>query len=113
MKSAFECFQEAAKCEQMAKDAQHEQNRATPLETARHWRALGEEAMAAERRPEPPPIKLGPRMRHRPHDLPCRLVLALPLIRHLPQQVVLRPREVGHFHDEFRLYPVHARQLER
>lgn len=38
MKSAFECFQEAAKCEQMAKDAQHEQN-------GRHFlrrRAIGE-----------------------------------------------------------------------
>lgn len=48
MKSAFECFQYAARCEQAAKDAQHEADRAILLETARHWRTLGENAKYAE-----------------------------------------------------------------
>ena len=52
-------------------------------------------------------------MRNRPYDLPRWLVLPLPLIGHLPQQVVFRPGEVGHFHDHLRPHPVHARQLER
>jgi hypothetical protein len=53
------------------------------------------------------------RMRNRPYHLARRLVLALPLIRDLPQQIVLGPSQVGHFHDYLRPHPVHARQLER
>ena len=34
------------------------------------------------------------RMRHRSNDLLGRLVLALPLIRHLPQKIVLGPCQV-------------------
>ena len=48
MKSAFECFQEAAKCEQMAKAALAETDRLFLLDAARHWRLRGEEAAAAE-----------------------------------------------------------------
>jgi hypothetical protein len=44
MKSSFECFQHAAKCEQAAKDAQNEAGRTVLLETARHWRTLGGKA---------------------------------------------------------------------
>jgi hypothetical protein len=52
-------------------------------------------------------------MRNRPHDLARRFVLALPLIRHLPQQVVFGPRQVGHLHDQLGPHPVHARQFQR
>ena len=38
----------------------------------------------------------------RPHHLSRRLVLPLALIRHLPQQIVLGPGEIGHFHDHLR-----------
>jgi hypothetical protein len=46
-------------------------------------------------------------MPHRSHDLPRGLVLALPLIRHLSQEVVFGPRQVGHFHDQLRPHPMH------
>ena len=52
-------------------------------------------------------------VRNRPHDLARRLVLSLPLIRHLPQQVVFGPSQIGHFHDHLGPHPMHARQLER
>ena len=48
MKSAFECFQHAAKCEQLAKDARAEADRALLLATAEHWKMLGNEAKPAE-----------------------------------------------------------------
>jgi hypothetical protein len=62
MKSAFECFQHAAKCEEQAKQATSEARRAALRETARHWRALGEQAKAKEanepRRHAPPPKQI-------------------------------------------------------
>ena len=42
--SAFECFQQAAKCEEQARNAQNEVDRAILLATAEHWRTLGNEA---------------------------------------------------------------------
>jgi len=48
MKSAFECFQHAAKCEEQAQQATSDTGRAALLETARHWRSLGEQAKAKE-----------------------------------------------------------------
>jgi hypothetical protein len=33
----------------------------------------------------------------REHHLPCRFVLPLALVRDLPQQIILRPGQVGHF----------------
>ena len=48
MKSAFECFQQAAKCEQLAKDTWDDANRTVLLATAEHWKTLGNEAKAAE-----------------------------------------------------------------
>jgi len=52
-------------------------------------------------------------MRNGPHHLTRRLVLALALIRDLPQQVILGPGEVGHLNDHLWPHPMHARQLER
>ena len=49
------------------------------------------------------------RMRNGPHDLPGRLVLALSLVRHLPQEIVFSPRQVSHFHDHLRPNPMHTR----
>ena len=48
MKSAFECFQHAAKCEEQARQATSDAGRTALLETARQWRALGEGAKASE-----------------------------------------------------------------
>ena len=48
------------------------------------------------------------RMRDWPNHLPRRFVLSQTLIRHLPQQVIFGPRQVGHFDDQARSYPVHA-----
>ena len=48
MKSAFECFQHAARCEEQAYHATTEVGRALLLETAKHWRTLGGQAKAAE-----------------------------------------------------------------
>jgi hypothetical protein len=50
MKSAFDCFQHAAKCEQMASAARDDASRAVLLATADHWRALGKVAKAREQR---------------------------------------------------------------
>lgn len=49
MASAFECFRQAAKCEEQARDAQDEVDRAILLATAEHWRTLGNEAKAVEK----------------------------------------------------------------
>ena len=49
MKSAFECFQQAAKCQEMAEAARDDKDRAVLLATADHWRALGKEAQAADK----------------------------------------------------------------
>jgi hypothetical protein len=48
MKSALECFQHAAKCEEQAKQAISDAGRAVLLETAIHWRRLGKQAEARE-----------------------------------------------------------------
>lgn len=48
MKSALECFQHAAKCEEQAKQAISDAGRAALLETAKHWRCLGKQAEAKE-----------------------------------------------------------------
>lgn len=48
MASAFECFQHAAKCEEQARNAQNEIDRAFLLAAAEHWRALGNEAKVLE-----------------------------------------------------------------
>lgn len=48
MKSALECFQHAAKCEEQAKHASNDAGRAVLLETANHWRRLGRQAEAKE-----------------------------------------------------------------
>jgi hypothetical protein len=39
------------------------------------------------------------RVWNRAHHLRSGLVLALPLIRHLPQQIIFGPSQVRHFHD--------------
>lgn len=49
MKSAFECFQQAAKCEQMASTTKDDASRASLVATANHWRALGKAARTRER----------------------------------------------------------------
>jgi hypothetical protein len=50
MKSAFECFQHAARCEEMAASAFDDANRTALLATAAHWRALGKAAKTGEQR---------------------------------------------------------------
>lgn len=47
MKSAFECFQEAAKCEKLAERAPHEIERLYLLDGANEWRKRGEAAAKA------------------------------------------------------------------
>jgi hypothetical protein len=57
MKSAHECLQHAATCERMARVSSLHKSRLL-REAARHWRALGKAAEAAEKltpRPEAPP----------------------------------------------------------
>jgi hypothetical protein len=51
MKPAFECFQQAAKCEGMARASHDKADQTALLETAKHWRTLGELAKADEARP--------------------------------------------------------------
>ena len=51
MKSALECFQHAAKCEEQAKQAISDAGRTVLLETASHWRCLGKQAEARTWRP--------------------------------------------------------------
>jgi hypothetical protein len=59
MKTAFECFQRAAKCEGMALAPSDEANRTVLLETAKHWRMLGERAKATEaKKPSSPNLDL-------------------------------------------------------
>ena len=51
MKSALECFQHAAKCEEQANQANQaisDAGRAVLRETAHHWRRLGKQAEAKE-----------------------------------------------------------------
>jgi hypothetical protein len=48
MKSAFECFLHAAKCEEQARQARSDLGRTMLLETAKQWRALGAQAKAKE-----------------------------------------------------------------
>ena len=43
MKTALECFQEAAKCEEMARNSVIEVDRLFLLDAALHWRKRGEE----------------------------------------------------------------------
>jgi len=50
MKSAFECFQHAAQCEEMAAAAINDANRTMLLATAAHWRALAKAAKTREQR---------------------------------------------------------------
>lgn len=49
MKSAFECFQEAAKYESMAADSSHEESRRMLLDVAAQWRELGKMVQAVEK----------------------------------------------------------------
>ena len=53
MKSAFECFQRAAQCEELAKDAKDETSRSAMLATAKYWRDLGARAKAIEEMERP------------------------------------------------------------
>ena len=48
MASALECFRQAAKCEEQARNTQNEVEQAILLATAEHWRTLGNEAKALE-----------------------------------------------------------------
>jgi hypothetical protein len=67
MKSAFECFQHAATCEELASTANDDASRRLLLATAAQWRTLGNAAKAREQRetnhgarPKPrPPLKSG------------------------------------------------------
>jgi len=59
MKSAFECFQHAAKCEEQARQATSDAARTALLETARQWRALGEQAKASEAKEPRRPLAAG------------------------------------------------------
>ncbi|GEP61964.1 hypothetical protein [Reyranella soli] len=52
MKSAFDCFQHAAKCEQLASTATNDASRTTLFAAAAHWRKLGNAAKVRERREE-------------------------------------------------------------
>jgi hypothetical protein len=47
MKSALECFQQAIRCEQMAKAAHSAKDSAALFDAARQWRVVGK-AMEAE-----------------------------------------------------------------
>ena len=62
MKLAFECFQHAAKCVEQAKQATTDASRTMLLETAKHWRTLGEQA------------KVKRTMRGKGRALPCEQV---------------------------------------
>jgi|FEC22Drversion2_1045045.scaffolds.fasta_scaffold00169_28 hypothetical protein len=56
MKSAFECYQHAAKCERMAKEALDTASRRMLRTTAEHWRTLGNAAKANEGREAQDPL---------------------------------------------------------
>jgi len=49
MESEFECYQHAAKCEQMAKDAPTEADRKFLLHAACQWKLRGKDAASAEK----------------------------------------------------------------
>ena len=49
MKSAFECLENAAKCEEMARATKDNFDGRMLLETASHWRGLAQAALARER----------------------------------------------------------------
>ena len=48
MKSAFECFLKAAKCEMLAHASADDVEQKALLATAKQWRMLGEQVQAAE-----------------------------------------------------------------
>lgn len=48
MKSAFECFHEAARCEVLARSATSDDERVNLLAKAKEWRTLAEEAQAKD-----------------------------------------------------------------
>lgn len=50
MASVCECFQQAAKCEQMAESARNAEDRAALLDAARQWRLVGKAKEAEELR---------------------------------------------------------------
>jgi hypothetical protein len=50
MKSALECFEKAAKREELASTAIDDATRVLLLSTAEHWRALGKAEKAREQR---------------------------------------------------------------
>ena len=54
MKTALECYLRAAKCEQDAERTQDQLNKTALLETAKHWRALGDRAAGKESLEKPP-----------------------------------------------------------
>ena len=53
MKSAFECFQAAAKCQENARASQDMEARAKLVAEAARWLALGMKAKAEEAKPPP------------------------------------------------------------
>ena len=54
MRSAFECLQRAARCEQMAQAAEEREIQWWLSAAAVHWRLLAQEAAKAERAQNPP-----------------------------------------------------------
>jgi len=50
LKSALDCFQNAARCEEKASASQDPTQRQMLISTARTWRSLGEAAKERERR---------------------------------------------------------------
>ena len=50
MASAFDCFRQAAKCEQMAQSTTKPEDRAGLLDAARQWRLVGKAKEAEELR---------------------------------------------------------------
>jgi hypothetical protein len=57
MKSAFDCFQQAAKYDHLASTASNDASRSHLLATADHWRVLGKAAKIRERRAENYPLR--------------------------------------------------------
>ena len=51
MQTAFECFEHAAICEEQAYHATTDIGRGWLLETAKHWRTLGEKAQDSKAMP--------------------------------------------------------------
>lgn len=48
MKTAFECFQHAARCERLSGDASNDETSQVLREAAQYWWALGEQAKKRE-----------------------------------------------------------------